>query len=451
MIKSLGKINEPSEILSGLRNSDTPDCLYFEFDHSQYYADNSNTLLGVILFRDKNNLRAAFTPDTMALRREVKNSKQDFALVDFQKLVSRLNLADIHLRSPMKLDRVYIKKPWGQEIWYSGIEDRGICSVQSVLLPWILDLLSTEFTGVGNKAPILLKILDPLAEKSYGDLYFEQHIQKREVYIVTNVDENAWPNSVGKIRYGFNQQKIDELGGVSNFKRAYLKAVRSYQKLRSEIDSHLHQQRQSAEMDDEEVASPEIRTTWEANIAPGLQKREELLKQAMYDFTGLIDIRLGDVIHVHPFTPHSLLHGIRVIEFQTPHYERQILSFTQKVITQGHWDTEEALELTDFDSAHDPILRTIDAAAEDVTIIADFDEFTVTKVILDAGGETTLSGKTYSLVIGVQGTAQIADSTLEAEDGYYVSLLAQPLSIINKGLKRAIVLIARPRQLGNKA
>ena len=34
-----------------------------------------------------------------------------------------------------------------------------------------------------------------------------------------------------------------------------------------------------------------------------------------------------------------------MVEFQTPTYERFILSFTQKVLTQDYWDTVKAIEL----------------------------------------------------------------------------------------------------------
>jgi hypothetical protein len=64
----------------------------------------------------------------------------------------------------------------------------------------------------------------------------------------------------------------------------------------------------------------------------------------MDDFTWLKPVSVGDVVQVPRLLPHALQHGVRVVEFQTPVYERKILSFGQRVLTQGHWDTEEAVD-----------------------------------------------------------------------------------------------------------
>ena len=52
-------------------------------------------------------------------------------------------------------------------------------------------------------------------------------------------------------------------------------------------------------------------------------------------------------------------HGIKVVEFQTPHYERLILMFAQKVITQNHWDTENAINKLETAVYHPPKLDCI--------------------------------------------------------------------------------------------
>ena len=46
---------------------------------------------------------------------------------------------------------------------------------------------------------ILLKTLNPVAEKTIGDLYYELHEKKWEVYIVTEIDKTAWPSGKGII------------------------------------------------------------------------------------------------------------------------------------------------------------------------------------------------------------------------------------------------------------
>ena len=74
---------------------------------------------------------------------------------------------------------------------------------------------------------------------------------------------------------------------------------------------------------------------------PGSEEKN--LRQEMNSFTSMHTLRVGDVISIPTYTPHALQHGVRAIEFQTPHYERQILSFAQKVLTQSDWDTESAI------------------------------------------------------------------------------------------------------------
>src|SRR5690625_8018045 len=64
----------------------------------------------------------------------------------------------------------------------------------------------------------------------------------------------------------------------------------------------------------------------------------------MERFIAVRPVRVGDVVTVPPLTPHGLLHGVGVVEFQTGDYERQILSFSQKVLTQSQWDTAEVLD-----------------------------------------------------------------------------------------------------------
>ena len=43
------------------------------------------------------------------------------------------------------------------------------------------------------------------------------------------------------------------------------------------------------------------------------------------------ELRVGDVVTIPPGTPHSLLRGVTVVEFQTPVFERRILAATGPV------------------------------------------------------------------------------------------------------------------------
>ena len=78
---------------------------------------------------------------------------------------------------------VEVQKPWGQEVWFTGIEARGESRVE-------LDdgerPLSEVLTALGRSEPItLLKRLEPTA----GDLYLEVHAHKHEIYCVEDAGE----------------------------------------------------------------------------------------------------------------------------------------------------------------------------------------------------------------------------------------------------------------------
>jgi mannose-6-phosphate isomerase class I len=196
----------------------------------------------------------------------------------------------------------------------------------------------------------------------------------------------------------------------------------------------------------DDIVPVATRKQWQREIDPRLLKREEVLRKAMNSFSALRDLRPGDVVQVHPHTPHSLQHGVRVIEFQTPHYERYILSFAQKVVTQDHWDTEKALDQVQLEAVGNAEIEITDAGAADLEpIIADFEEFTATRILLKPGMNWTLNAETYCLVIGVQGTATIGNDSMHPEDGYYIAAPSQPVSICNNSSVAATFLVARPK------
>jgi mannose-6-phosphate isomerase-like protein (cupin superfamily) len=269
----------------------------------------------------------------------------------------------IALDEPVHLKTHREPKPWGSEIWYSGIEKRGVCSVktsrgQVVSLPIFLALSA----GVSQQitTPSLLKILDPDAERSRGNLYVEVHQQKWETYIVTSVSNHLYPDGAGELLFGFSQQKLVELGGdESVFRGALGKVVARYEVVRRCLDNE--------------------RPLEDARLA-GLSPQDNLIHQAellwkeVTSFFNLKKVRVGDVIRVPPFTPHSLQPGVRVVEFQTPTYERLILAFNQKVLTQNHWDTARAIEVARFSQQDDD---AFEASASGWQSIVQFPEFEV--------------------------------------------------------------------------
>ena len=99
--------------------------------------------------------------------------------VDYTKTPNGLNARvlghTINLEAPVMLTPVYINKPWGREIWYTGIEKRGESSVvmdnnNSIPISLFLSLAPKQLTN--SKLPVLLKVLDPKPVKSLGNLYF---------------------------------------------------------------------------------------------------------------------------------------------------------------------------------------------------------------------------------------------------------------------------------------
>ncbi len=99
-------------------------------------------------------------------------------------IAETLGIAVLNFSAPLRLQPVHIPKPWGQEIWYTGIEARGVSLVISETgitpLPWVIALDSQRILGAHEQLN-LLKILDPLPDEVFGDLYFELHEKKREV------------------------------------------------------------------------------------------------------------------------------------------------------------------------------------------------------------------------------------------------------------------------------
>ena len=367
------------------------------------------------------------TSDPLPAQRDSSATLDDF-----------IALADVH-KSPVfdfaqaiPLHTVHIPKPWGQEIWYTGMENRGVCRVGSncpglehdnntVPLPWLLSM-APQFIH-GNVNISLLKILDPHPDPLAGDLYFELHREKLEVYVVTQIDEAAWPEGEAGIRLGMNQDLRAQYSDDAAFRSAYLTAVQNYRVIREVIDSQ-----------------PSLKTT-DKN-----RETEQNLREYMQSFTAIKTLRRGDAVIVQPDTPHSLLHGVRVVEFQSPVYERYIISFGQQVLTQATWDSEAAIERMHLDAPANPVFETIEKTAKAlVERIASFDEFNVWRVHLKPGGTSRLSaGIPYAICIGLTGQTSIGELSIHAEDACLLPHEACIRAITNNGNTPSICLIAAP-------
>ena len=331
--------------------------------------------------------------------------------------------------APIGLEPLAIAKPWGREIWYSGVEERGVCCFRQGLartpVPWLQAVMPGAVLGAPRQDLVLLKILDPAPQPVTGDLYFELHEQKREVYVVTHVDAQAWPDGTGGIRYGFRPDKVAAAGSEDAFRAQYLAAVQAYEGVRRQIDS----------LPSGEVPSAE------------LLLQEERLRESMNDFTALVPLRVGDVVKVPLLLPHSLQHGVRTIEFQTPVYERKILSFAQQVLTQDHWDTAEAVsQMALLPPAEEDPERLSGEEGAYVERIVDFEDFEVWRVILRSGSSYQPPRvDCYRIVMVVSGEVTLAGLTCGPEQAVLLPAAGQFDLGASEASEGVVFLLATPR------
>ncbi|MEZ5539349.1 MAG: hypothetical protein R3E63_05205 [Pseudomonadales bacterium] len=401
-------------------------------------------LMAACEFSDQDNLqRACVTDQCDALQALLAQEKT------LEDIASALQIAVLDFSRPLHLQPVFIPKPWGQEIWYTGIEERGVASVVSASgstpLSWLLAL--SRQSVLGNQEQInLLKILDPLPDEVFGDLYFELHEKKREVYIVTHVDKKAWPDGVGAIRYGFSAEKRQLYSSDDAFLAAYKQSVSEYAKIRREIDAQLDVMRERDGIALNAPVSAGQLQSWLAQISVEMQIQEATLRKTMESFTALRNLREGDVLAVPLRTPHALQHGVRTVEFQTPVYERKILSFAQKVLTQAHWDTDAALQIAQLETPPDqsfPLLLDKDGVL--LEQIVQFEDFIVQRLVLAAHAEYRCeTAGSYVLAMTVVGSVDCAGSVLSAEKACLIPACLDSVLLKNASSNAATVLLARP-------
>lgn len=440
MLENLGHLDQPQKLVA----SGLPTFAQFTFDHYASYLESPKTeKLQVLWLHEGEQAFVSIFPHQAFLTTGFEGLDQEV----FQRLLETNDLTAINVKAPWPLSTVEIVKPWGAEIWYTGIEARGVCTVAGIPLPWLTDLLPQSMIGDAARAsPLLLKILAPLPDQNLGDLYFELHEKKIEVYVVTQVDPQAWPDGVGKIRYGFNPGRREAIGDDEMFRQAYLDAVAQYQHARKQIDDFLDQRRAREGFKPNQEIPPGLMRVWLDSVPETLTRREAELKETMNSFTSLRDIRVGDVITVEPYFPHSLQHGVRVVEFQTASYERHILSFAQKVLTQNHWDTEAGIAKAILDLPEPGHLPELPASeGTKVEVVADFSAFTALRITMSPGRTYALDSATnYQILIGVSGSADVGGLSIESETAFFIPLNEKnPMMIsTNDGV---VLLIAIPR------
>lgn len=373
---------------------------------------------------------------------------------DVQGVATRAGVPVLALGGPLLLAPVIIPKPWGREIWFTGSEARGQSEVVGdrgkMPLQWLLSIVPEEVFGAAAEPLNLLKILDPLPDPVYGDLYFELHREKSEVYVVTGVYGDSWPDGQGAIRFGLAPGVRQEYTSEREFRAAYLAHVQSYRQVRRHIDSIQDGWRAREGIGPNEPVPAATLRRWHAALAPELRLLETQARAAMDRYTQLHPLRAGDVVQVPPGAPHALQHGVRTIEFQTPVYERKILSFAQKVLTQDHWDTEEVVADMLIDP---PVASTAVVLAETPGLryerIATFTDFVVERLSLAPGHEWGMeTAGAYALAIVVAGAMDIGGHALGSDAAVLVPASCALCCLRNTGGETAVLLISRPWQSG---
>lgn len=329
----------------------------------------------------------------------------------------------VDLNSPLPLLPVTLEKPWGREIWYTGVEARGESQVLTAEGP--LDLhsyLSLAPDHLCGRAPlVLLKALQSKPEPLLGELYFEIHQHKQEVYVVTDIDRSAHPDGIGNVRLGVNQTLRRSYPNDDAFRAAFSAAARDYETVRDEAD------RQAGN-----------RST------ATLTETEQQARERVLEFTAAAQLRPGDVLAVPAGVPHALQHGIRVLEFQTPDFERQIIYSTQKVLTQPGWDSARAIAGMNLETPTPP--RSI-LTDEQTQTIAEFPQFSVFHARLerDQHDELTDTG-TYAVCYALDNPVRIEHAggslTLAPASAAFIPASAQQVRFTAD--TAAAVLIAAP-------
>lgn len=437
----------PSDVLAAESANAVGEVLVVEFQILQTWLPAESTI----------KLYALYCVGTeLTLYSVVESLDKDRAAVlemvdsqsDFRNVLSDWQVPVFSSTSMVLLQTVDIPKPWGKEIWYTGIEKRGVCRVGSDSCSLALPQLLPCIPSIGRRAElVLLKILAPLPDAVYGDLYFELHEEKQEVYVVTDVDSRAWPGGTGGIRFGFDPQRIESYESLQAFHDEYLNAVKRYQEVRRRIDELFDGRRREQGIGENDLLSAEMLQEWTSQLDTELQAEEEARRIEMDGFTQVLPLQVGDVVKVPRHVPHSLQHGVTTIEFQTPVYERKIVSFAQKVLTQSHWDTDAALETAlpvyDFPRDFPAVNSPCGLIGER---IVDFDEFLVDRFSLAASNsmELEVTGGSYALVIVISGVASLAGEPLAAKQacllpGNTCTLVSAPAD------EELLLLVARPK------
>ena len=121
-------------------------------------------------------------------------------------------------------------------------------------------------------------------------------------------------------------------------------------------------------------------------------------------FMAEVSLEPGDVIEVPTGVPHGLQHGIRVIEFQTPTYERQIVYAAQQVLTQSAWDSAAAIAGLTLDA---PPSCSPKKLSDEVEVLAETGDFRLFRARLKPGGCWAPPGCAYAVALAAAGSLRV--------------------------------------------
>ncbi len=372
----------------------------------------------------------------------------------------------IQSAAPFRLQPCFVPKPWGREVWLTGIEKRGIalaCDAHgSTKLPYALGLFPAPLMGIeGGVEPILLKILEPAAEDSLGDLYLEVHKEKWEVYVVLSVKKRAWPTGEGlllagvdlELQTGLQSKSATKWEGI--YENGLKKKIEAYQKVRQKLDAWLDEEMEKHNFDDSQREAPGPRRKLLLKAPAALNEQEQTLRKDVEGMLGQIPLKRGDIVSLPPGVLHSLRRGIRVVEFQTPTYERWIAMFNQKTLTQAHWDTKMALKHMRKAPYSIPKVKVLQKEADwKMEQVVDFPQFTVTRLRLNHAGDVYTPSIPHSLayqLVFVSGGAGILrwgqgeQMVLEAEDAVFLPHEIGKFEVQSTSAKGMSVLFATPK------
>ncbi len=426
-------------------------CYARKFSFNQYWLPKEPVIqlaIVCLFWRKSDKTSIQFTVIDQLFELEAQLSR--FVKEGVDQVLKSIKSPWFELGQPMALQTVSIAKPWGREIWYTGIEERGVARFEqgerSIPIPWIIAVAGKALLGENSSDLVLLKVLDPLPDSVYGDLYFELHEEKQEVYVVTHVDENAWPDKTGYIRFSFCQQRKDQYSNESDFKVAFLGAVEAYESVRREIDDIFDQRRIERGYGLLAPVDSSEQQQWQSELPESLRAKEQDLRLNMESFSEYLPLRVGDVVKVPCFIPHSLQHGVRTVEFQTPVYERKILSFAQKVLTQEHWDTEAAVACMQTDHTTTEAFEVLEKTVhQQVERIVNFEDFEVHRVTLQGGSSFNMPPQPcYRLCLVIKGPVGINDIQYCAEKAVLIPAFSEGLELVNSGTEEVICLVALP-------